>query len=75
LGRVIALLEDDLVLYWSLPTAGAPARFTKNNSPLVGPKPMPTIKLAEIRSQRFQTVLPYIDPRDRLSFGAAKAEP
>jgi hypothetical protein len=72
-GRSLAVLEGNLALYWGLPTKGSKARYTKHNSPLVGSKPMPSIKLAEIGSQKFQTVIPYVDPRDRISFGAVKA--
>ena len=68
-GRSIAVLERDLVLYWGLPTTGLSPGYTKHNSSLRGPKPMPSLKLAEINSGKFQTVMPYVDPRDRISFG------
>jgi hypothetical protein len=68
-GRTLAVLEGNRVLYWGLPTAGSPPRYTKYNSPLVGPKPMPSLKIAEMDSGKFQTVLPYLDPRDRISIG------
>jgi hypothetical protein len=68
-GRSLALLEGSRVLYWGLPTTGSPPRFTKYNSPLAGPKPMPSLKVADINSDKFHTVLPYLDPRDVISFG------
>ena len=65
----IAFASDDVVLYWALPTEGAELRTTENNSPLVGKKPMRTLKLVDLRDGRFQTVLPYVDPRRAVSFG------
>jgi hypothetical protein len=72
-GSAIALLDGHLVLYWGLPTTGAPPRYTEHNSPLRGPKPMLTLKLAQVDSKKFQTVVPFIDPRCKVSFGVAKA--
>lgn len=60
------------IFYWGLPTKGAELKATKNNSPLVGPKPMYTLKVAEIETGKFETVIPYIDPRRDLSFGRIK---
>jgi hypothetical protein len=36
---------------------------------LVGKKQMRALKLVDLRDGRFQTVLPSIDPRHRVSFG------
>jgi hypothetical protein len=68
-GGPVAFIGKDLLLYWGLPTTGAVAKLTENNSPLVGPKPMGTLKLADLSSGKFQTVVPYIDPRRKVSFG------
>ena len=68
-GAPVAFIGKDLLLYWGLPTTGAVAKVTENNSPLVGPKPMGTLKLADLSSGKFQTVVPYIDPRREVSFG------
>lgn len=65
----IALPSKDIVLSSCLPTAGTKLRYTKNNSPLVGPKQMLALKLARLNSGEFQTVVPYIDPRTKVSFG------
>ena len=61
--------DKEKILYWGLPTEGSELLVTENNSPLVGPKPMLTIKVAELSTNRFETIIPYIDPRRELSFG------
>jgi len=66
----IALLKNDRVVYSGLQTTGNPAKFTKNNSPLVGPKPEGSIKIADLNGQQFCTLIPYIDPRQDISFGS-----
>ncbi|MBI5433522.1 MAG: hypothetical protein HZA52_11895 [Planctomycetes bacterium] len=66
----IAFVDEHTVLYWALPTAGATVKYTENNSPLIGKKSMRTLKLVDLRDGRFQTVVPYIDPRRKVSFGA-----
>jgi hypothetical protein len=68
-GGSIALIDQDTVVYRGLPTSGSEIRYTENNSPIVGPKPMMTIKVADIPSGKFQTILPYVDPRGAISFG------
>lgn len=73
-GPIIAFIEPNLVLYWGLPTSGTTPQMTKNNSPLVGPKPMITIKLADFSTGQFQTVMSSIDPRSKISFGLANVE-
>lgn len=60
----------NMVLYWGLPTAGAPITYSRHNSPLRGPKLMLTVKLALIDSREFQTLVPEIDPRSLVSFGS-----
>jgi hypothetical protein len=70
--QVIALLNGSLVLYWGLPTTGSVLRYTQHNSPLVGKKLMLTVKVAQINSNKFLTLVPYVDPRDRVSFGISK---
>ncbi|MCZ6735715.1 MAG: hypothetical protein O7C65_08000 [Planctomycetota bacterium] len=66
----IALCDANLVLYWAWPTEGAELKWTRHNSPLVGPKPMLTLKVADLRTGDFRTVVPYIDPRTPVSYGA-----
>jgi hypothetical protein len=68
-GGPLALLGGDTVVYWGLPTTGAETGVTKNNSPLVGEKPMLTIKAASLADGRFVTLVPSIDPRRKVSFG------
>jgi hypothetical protein len=68
-GGVIAFLGNDLAIYWGLPTKGAVQRTTKNNSPLVGAKKMPSIKAARLSTGEFQTIIPFMDPRNEVRFG------
>ncbi len=71
-GGVIALLEGKRILYWGLPTKGAPARYTHLGSR--GPQQLVTLKLAVIGTGKFQTVVPYIDARNPVSFGRGKSK-
>lgn len=68
-GGAIAVPSDNVVLYLGLPTVGGTLQYTKNNSPLRGPKLVLTLKVAIMDSSEFQTVVPRIDPRDLVSFG------
>jgi hypothetical protein len=68
----IGMPAKGVVLSWCLPTEGTKIRYTENNSPLVGPKQMLSLKLARLNSHEFQTVVPYLDPRDDLSYGEVK---
>lgn len=70
-GRILALLPDGTVLYWGLPTAGTKLRNTRSNSPLVGPKLELTLKAGVLNTPRFQTVVPYLDPRTTATWGPA----
>lgn len=63
----IALLSENRLLYWGLPTSGTPPSFTKIGSPLVGRAQLGTIKLAEFGTNRFETLIPGVDPRRNLS--------
>jgi hypothetical protein len=65
----IAFVDSDTLLYWAWPTEGSEIKFTKNNSPLVGKKPMRALKLVDLRDGRFQTAVPFVDPRRAVSFG------
>lgn len=73
-GGAIAMPAQDVVLSWSLPTEGTKIKHTENNSPLVGPKPMLALKAAKLNSEEFQTIVPYVDPRDRISFGQVRGK-
>ena len=68
-GGAIALAPGNLVLYWGLPTHGSPPEFTRIYSESVGPRPMKTLKVAELETTRFQTVIGSIDPRREISIG------
>jgi hypothetical protein len=67
----IAFVDPNTVLYWAWPTEGSEAKYTEHNSPLVGAKQMRALKLVDLRDGRFQTVVPFVDPRRSVSFGAA----
>ena len=73
--EAIAWPAEDISLCWCLPTQGARIKYTESNSPLVGPKLMLTVKLARFNTGEFETVLPYIDPRQVVSFGVVKNNP
>jgi hypothetical protein len=64
---VIGFVGANKVLYWSLPTEGREVRKTQFNSPLVGPKLMLSLKVGELNTSSFATVIPFIDPRARVT--------
>jgi hypothetical protein len=66
-GPVLALVDSRYVIYRALPTEGLPASLTTNNSPLVGPKRTQSIKLADLESGAFVTVVDVVDPRHELA--------
>lgn len=63
LGTPIALIDSRYLIYKGKPTPGAPTGETTNNSPLVGPKAMMAIKLLDLETGQFSTLVPLIDPR------------
>jgi hypothetical protein len=65
----LALIDDETLIYWGLPTDGTEYRTTTNNSPLVGPKLMLSIKAAHIPSGRFRSLMSFVDPRTQIAFG------
>ena len=67
----IAFVDSDTLLYWAWPTEGSEIKYTKHDSPLVGKKPMRALKLVDLRDGRFQTAVPFVDPRREVSFGPA----
>lgn len=67
-GGLIANPMDDLVLYWGLPTTGAPIKHSQDFQGLT----LVNIKAAVLNSESFQTVIPEVDPREYFSFGAVK---
>jgi hypothetical protein len=66
----LGLVDDKLLVYWGIPTDGAPAELTRGNSPLVGPKRMLAIKVANLETGGFETIRSSVDPRSTLSFAA-----
>ncbi len=64
----IALLPGDLLIFPGLPTAGTKARHIKYGSFRVGSQ-LASIKVVELATGRFQTLVDYADPREKFSFG------
>lgn len=64
----IAFVGPRQVLYWALPTDGTEPAGTVNNSPLVGPKQMVSLKVVDLDTQAFATVVPRIDPRANVGY-------
>jgi hypothetical protein len=70
----IAFVGKDLLLYGGLPTTGSKQQFTEGHSPVVGPKAMGTLKIADLKTGKFKTILDPVDPRWKISFGQAETE-
>jgi hypothetical protein len=67
-GPPIALLPGDLLIYAGLPTRGMPSGHRKYGSFSVG-TPLGSIKVADLATGRFQTLVKLADARERFSFG------
>jgi hypothetical protein len=69
-GGAIAMPTENMVLYWGSPTTGLRTKHKPlDNIGHGGPKPVVTLKVADVGSGEFQTVVPDIDPRILVSFG------
>ena len=71
----IGFVAPRKVLYWALPTDGATAAFTGRNSPMVGPKQLLSLKVADLDSGAFATVYADLDPRARVGYGDRRDPP
>jgi hypothetical protein len=60
---VIGFAGPTQLLYWAQPLPGREIGYTKSNSPLVGPKQLLSLRIADIRTGDFVTVIERIDPR------------
>jgi hypothetical protein len=69
-GEVVAFLDGRYAIYQALPTQGSPVVRSPYGSFRAGLQ-MITLKLADVDTGDFQTVVPVIDPRWRVSMGAA----
>lgn len=67
LRGVIGWLQDRYLVYRATVTPGAPSGLTVGNSPLVGAKLLEAVKVMDVRTGEFLTVLEGVDPRSRLS--------
>lgn len=63
---VIAWLDQRHLVYRGHVTPGAPSGLTTGNSPLVGPKRLQAIKVMDVQTGEFLTVLDGVDPRSTL---------
>lgn len=66
----IAFVAPVKILYWALPTAGDDPDYTIRNSPLVGPKQLLSLKVADLDDGAFATVQRSVDPRARVGYRA-----
>ncbi len=60
------------VTYWAEPFTGRETQYTRSNSPLVGPKKLLSLRIANIENGEFVTVVERIDPRSRPSVTTMK---
>lgn len=64
--RLISALDDDWNVAWAAPASSSPP-MTKNNSPLVGPKPMLSIRLFQCSTGKSVILIPEMDPRNSVT--------
>jgi hypothetical protein len=73
-GGVLALLADGTVIFSARPTKGTAPAYTKGYSPLMGPRQLPAIKVGELSSNRFETLLSSFDLRCSLNYGVVDCD-
>jgi hypothetical protein len=73
-SAVLACPAPDVVLARCLPTKDTEIKYATTGSFRAGLQ-LITLKLVRINSDQFQTVVPYIDPRTRVSFGKVRNRP
>ncbi|MEP7155411.1 MAG: hypothetical protein ABI905_06535 [Betaproteobacteria bacterium] len=66
-GTAVALFDSRYLVYKGKPTPGEPTGTTTNNSPLVGEKPMLAVKVLDLKTGEFATLIPLIDPRSAVT--------
>lgn len=59
--------EKDRIAYY--PTEGSSQKWTELGSPLAPRWAMWSLKVAEVQTGRFQTIVPHVDPRMRIDWG------
>ncbi len=67
LGTPIALLDSRYLIYTGRPTPGAPQGLTAHNSNFVGPKALLAVKVVDLDTGEFATLVPLIDPRSSVT--------
>ena len=66
---IIASMAPDVVLCKGLPTAGSDVKWTTVYSPFVRTRPMSSIKLVDLSTGEFQTIIKSFEPRSYLPEG------
>lgn len=67
-GRVIAFLDDRYVVFQGLPTEGSPVTRSPYGSFRKGTQMLP-IKVVDLETRKFATLIPTVDPRHEIVFG------
>lgn len=70
-GSVIAFIRSNTILYMGLPTTGKKVK-TVVDSPIWGRKLLPSVKIADLTTGEFQTLIETIHPYDAISYGDVK---
>jgi hypothetical protein len=70
-GALIAYLPGDLVIYQSRPTQGRPVIRSPYGSFRAGIQMLP-IKISDLSTGRFQTIIEAVDPRNPMAFGETR---
>jgi hypothetical protein len=72
---IVGFAGPSHVLYWAEPYAGRETQYTLSNSPLVGPKKLLSLRVANIENGEFITVVERVDPRAQPSVTLLKRNP
>ncbi|MES2296697.1 MAG: hypothetical protein V4582_06615 [Pseudomonadota bacterium] len=67
----IALIDSRYLIYSGAPAASAPHGTTANNSNFVGPKAMLAVKVMDLQTGQYATLIPLIDPRHSVTVRAS----
>lgn len=66
-SHVFSLIGQDMVLYKGLPTKGSKQKFRLTST--FGTTPYWTLKVAQLNTAKFKTVIQHLDIHNRVSFG------
>lgn len=68
----LALVASRHLIYTGDPSPGAATGWSSHNSPLVGPKALLALKVADLLTGAFETLLASVDPRDVIAARSGK---